>query len=277
MSIVLFCAYCSTVHMASTPSIKDLETEALRLGWKSTRKGWLCPTHAVADEEASDAPARNTPDDGQSAGIVLCQDSIERRRLSQQNEINPKRRENEVTGPAVRRTRSEASCLECRELEEAHGESMDEYIRLIDQQSRWFRQGQRAAAADMDGWIRQAQQRLKAALTALLEHQSNHLNSSARRQPTLEPKVVNDAPLLAIVEQTVQEFDVALAEFQTAVAQAGELRNADGYHMVDQTFKRLQLAYVDLAGAQRRLRASLDQQKKIQPIDRPGPQTDPRS
>src|SRR5205085_521784 len=50
----------------------------------------------------------------------------------------------------LRMHRSKLRCQDCRELEQAHDKTMDEYIELIDRQSRLFRQGYCRAARDLD-------------------------------------------------------------------------------------------------------------------------------
>ena len=88
MSIVLFCTYCSAVQVASNPSIKDLETEAIAHGWRSSRKGWLCPAHRGETEGLNDPAEPELPSEAHSAETVLWEDSVERwRRLHQQSEI----------------------------------------------------------------------------------------------------------------------------------------------------------------------------------------------
>ena len=44
----------------------------------------------------------------------------------------------------------EHRCEECRDLEQAHDRATEEYIELINRQSRLFRQGQGQAAKDLD-------------------------------------------------------------------------------------------------------------------------------
>jgi hypothetical protein len=66
------------------------------------------------------------------------------------------------------------SCQECQELEELHEKAMEEYIALIDEQSRRFRQGQCRAAKDLDGAMYRIKAHRQDAIDALLDHQAHH-------------------------------------------------------------------------------------------------------
>ena len=66
------------------------------------------------------------------------------------------------------------SCKCCRDLQEAHDRAMDEYIDVVEQQSRLFRKGQCFAARDLDSAIQRMKARRQIAIDALLRHQANH-------------------------------------------------------------------------------------------------------
>ena len=51
---------------------------------------------------------------------------------------------------------------------------MEEYIELIDRQSRLFRQGQGGAAKDLDAVIYWMKARRETAINALLRHEADH-------------------------------------------------------------------------------------------------------
>ena len=70
--------------------------------------------------------------------------------------------------------RLEQSCEVCRQLEDAHDRAMDEYIDVIERQSRLFRQGQPLCARDLDSAVYRMKAQREAAIDALLRHQANH-------------------------------------------------------------------------------------------------------
>ena len=66
-------------------------------------------------------------------------------------------------------------CHQCRGLEEAHDDAMEQYIRTVNQQVALFRKGQGRAARDLDGEIQRLKTQRQATVDALLRHQSKHL------------------------------------------------------------------------------------------------------
>jgi hypothetical protein len=71
-------------------------------------------------------------------------------------------------------------CRQCLELEQAHDRAMDEYIRLVEQQGRLFRQGNVRAGRDLDSLIDKARSAREIAVNALLSHGGAH-GTAARR------------------------------------------------------------------------------------------------
>jgi len=68
----------------------------------------------------------------------------------------------------------EHRCAQCRDSEQAHDQAMEEYIELIDRQSRLFRQGHRQEAKELDAVIYWMKARRETAMNALLHHQADH-------------------------------------------------------------------------------------------------------
>ncbi len=63
-------------------------------------------------------------------------------------------------------------CQQCSQLETAHDDSMEEYIAVVERQSRFFRAGEPTAARDLDASIQRLKSRREAAIDALLKHRS---------------------------------------------------------------------------------------------------------
>jgi len=74
----------------------------------------------------------------------------------------------------------ESRCERCLELEQAHDQAMEEYIGLVDRQSRLFRQGGGREARDLDGAIYHLKARRDAAIIALRRHQAAHWQLDSR-------------------------------------------------------------------------------------------------
>jgi len=61
-------------------------------------------------------------------------------------------------------------CRRCIDFERIHDQKMEDYIGLVDQQSRMFRQGQVRAGRDLDAMIREAKVEHEQAAQALFRH-----------------------------------------------------------------------------------------------------------
>jgi hypothetical protein len=65
-------------------------------------------------------------------------------------------------------------CSDCRRLEQAHDNAMENYIAMVERQSRLFRQGYRLAGRDLDAEILRLKMRQQAAIDSLLAHEAEH-------------------------------------------------------------------------------------------------------
>ena len=68
-------------------------------------------------------------------------------------------------------------CHQCRELEEAYDQKMDVYVRLTDEQTRHFRQGNARAGHDLDSGLWKARIERDGALARLVGHQAIHFET----------------------------------------------------------------------------------------------------
>ena len=75
----------------------------------------------------------------------------------------------------------ERRCPQCCDLELTHDRIMDEYLDLVDQQSRFFRQGRPVAARALDATVHSMKMRREAALAALLGHHARDHKPTANR------------------------------------------------------------------------------------------------
>ena len=69
-------------------------------------------------------------------------------------------------------------CQQCRDLQQVHDRTMDQYIDLVDEQSRLFRQGRALAARGLDVVILRIKGQREVAIDALLRHQADHYLTS---------------------------------------------------------------------------------------------------
>lgn len=60
--------------------------------------------------------------------------------------------------------------MQCAELEQRHDERMEQYISLVELQSRYFRKGYARTGKDLDGPIRLAKAERERAMDELLDH-----------------------------------------------------------------------------------------------------------
>jgi len=68
-------------------------------------------------------------------------------------------------------------CHQCRELEDAYDQKMDVYVRLTDEQTRHFRQGNAGAGRDLDSGLWKARIERDSALSRLVGHQAIHFEN----------------------------------------------------------------------------------------------------
>lgn len=145
------------------------------------------------------------------------------------------------------------NCPLCSELEQAHQSTMEEYVRLNREQSHLLRQGQPQAAEALNAVIERTREQHEAAIAALLRHRPSHEKIVPIRGEAKHPVLdFETAQLWAEFERTVSEFDMACGHFKMSVADQNDLRNADGYHQLDRTFKHLQIKYSSLQAARER-------------------------
>ena len=70
--------------------------------------------------------------------------------------------------------RPQLRCFRCQHLEQVHDEITEQYLSLIDKQSRLFRDHNSCIARGLDAAIQQLRRSREAAINELFRHQADH-------------------------------------------------------------------------------------------------------